>query len=295
LGAAQYYLPDVLSYSDYYPFGMQMPGRNGGEDYRYAFNGMEQDPEVSGDGNSYTTEFRQYDPRLGRWKSLDPLMAKFPNSSPYVAFADNPIVYVDPDGGEPVKKGVIAISTLIWLLGSDGIDDLNSFSDHFELGGSYGRYLYSDKWGWVDMKHFSSAAENTDDLLQTGHAVLLLGEFVESTQYLNGDASGFDPEDLPSNLLGVYFETYLESEAAEGKSLVENLESYLLELGFSDDPTNDAPNYDVLPETHDDPDSGVINMRYEPLNTKTTRRDSELDQEILEYLEDFEAKNVRPY
>jgi RHS repeat-associated protein len=77
---------------------MQMPGRNGGEDYRYAFNGMEHDPEVSGDGNSYTTEFRQYDPRLGRWKSLDPLMAKFPHQSPYVAFDNNPIVFDDPLG-----------------------------------------------------------------------------------------------------------------------------------------------------------------------------------------------------
>jgi RHS repeat-associated protein len=80
---------------------MQMPGRNGGEDYRYAFNGMEQDPEVSGDGNSYTTEFRGYDPRLGKWKSLDPLMASFPHTSPYVGFANNPIVFTDPYGLAP--------------------------------------------------------------------------------------------------------------------------------------------------------------------------------------------------
>jgi RHS repeat-associated protein len=81
------------------PFGMQMPGRNGGTgDYRYAFNGMEHDPEVSGDGNSYTTEFRSYDPRLGRWKSLDPLMSKFPWQSPYVAFDNNPIFFNDPLG-----------------------------------------------------------------------------------------------------------------------------------------------------------------------------------------------------
>lgn len=71
-----------------------MPGRNGqSQDYRYAFNGMEQDPEWSGEGNSYTTEFRHYDPRLGRWRSLDPLMAKFPHTSPYVGFADNPLLF----------------------------------------------------------------------------------------------------------------------------------------------------------------------------------------------------------
>jgi RHS repeat-associated protein len=99
LSKVEHYTADVLSYSDYYPFGMQMPGRNASTgDYRYGFNGMEHDPEVSGDGNSYTTEFRSYDPRLGRWKSLDPLMAKFPNQSPYVAFDNNPIYFNDPNG-----------------------------------------------------------------------------------------------------------------------------------------------------------------------------------------------------
>ncbi len=100
----------VLMTSDYYPFGMVMPGRSTSTtDYRYAFNGMEVDPEVSGNGNSYTTEFRQYNPRLARWASLDPLMGKFPHISPYVAYENNPIIYVDPYGlnvflpDEPVK------------------------------------------------------------------------------------------------------------------------------------------------------------------------------------------------
>ena len=65
---------------------------------RYAYNGMEKDPEIKGEGNSFTTEFRQYDPRLGRWLSLDPLMSMFPDMSPYVAFDNNPILYVDPYG-----------------------------------------------------------------------------------------------------------------------------------------------------------------------------------------------------
>ncbi len=65
---------------------------------RYLFNGMEADNEVSGTGNSYTTEFRQYDPRLGHWKSLDPLIAQFPWQSPYCAFDNNPIFYTDPLG-----------------------------------------------------------------------------------------------------------------------------------------------------------------------------------------------------
>ena len=100
----------VIMKADYYPYGMVMPGRkwNNG-DYRYGYNGMEQDIELKGNGNSYTTEFRQYDPRLGRWMSLDPMMAKFPSMSPYLAFNNNPVYFVDPMGlegtpGEPEKK-----------------------------------------------------------------------------------------------------------------------------------------------------------------------------------------------
>jgi RHS repeat-associated protein len=87
---------------EYFSFGMQMPGRfTNSTDYRFGYNGMEKDKEIKGDGNSYTTEFRQYDPRLGRWLSLDPLMAMFPDMSPYVAFDNNPIYYNDPLGLAP--------------------------------------------------------------------------------------------------------------------------------------------------------------------------------------------------
>jgi RHS repeat-associated protein len=84
----------------YYPFGMQMAGRSftSGDGYRYGFQGMERDDEVSGSGNAYTTEFRGYDPRLGRWKSYDLLFKSFPWQSPYVAFDNNPIYYTDPRG-----------------------------------------------------------------------------------------------------------------------------------------------------------------------------------------------------
>lgn len=93
------YTAVVVMKADYYPFGMAMPARNMNlGDYRFGYNGMEMDNDLKGNGNSYTTEFRQYDPRLGRWLSLDPLMTAFPWLSPYAAFDNNPIFYVDPYG-----------------------------------------------------------------------------------------------------------------------------------------------------------------------------------------------------
>lgn len=85
--------------SDYQVFGMQMPGRSfqSGE-YHRGFNGMEKDDEIKGEGNSYTTFFRQYDPRVGRWLSIDPEYKRLPHQSPYANNNNNPISFKDPKG-----------------------------------------------------------------------------------------------------------------------------------------------------------------------------------------------------
>ncbi|RUT67491.1 hypothetical protein D0817_26185, partial [Flavobacterium cupreum] len=47
------FVPDVVSYSDYYPFGMLVPNRHADtEEYRYGFQGQEKDKELKGEGNS---------------------------------------------------------------------------------------------------------------------------------------------------------------------------------------------------------------------------------------------------
>ena len=98
------YSGEIFSSTDYYPFGMPQPGRNvnfGEDNYRYGYNGKEKDDEVTGSsGTSYNFEFRHYDPRLGRFKSVDPLTPKYPGGTPY-AFAQNrPIDGKDLEGLE---------------------------------------------------------------------------------------------------------------------------------------------------------------------------------------------------
>lgn len=87
-----YFKADVLSYNDYYPFGMALPGRHGATDgYRYGFQGQEKDDEIKGEGNSINFTFRMYDPRVGRFFSADPLLHKYPWYSPY-QFAGNKVI-----------------------------------------------------------------------------------------------------------------------------------------------------------------------------------------------------------
>ncbi|MCH2231750.1 MAG: hypothetical protein MK105_15560 [Crocinitomicaceae bacterium] len=72
--------------------------KNNATTYRYGFQGYEADDEIKGERNSYTTEFRQYDSRLGRWLSIDPVVKE--HESPYAAFANNPIWFVDVNGAD---------------------------------------------------------------------------------------------------------------------------------------------------------------------------------------------------
>jgi len=89
---------DVENSLDYYSFGMLMPERNGGANYRYGYQGSEKDNEVKGEGNSYTTHFRQLDPRLGRWLTIDPKASSLPWQSPYCSMDNNPVWHNDPLG-----------------------------------------------------------------------------------------------------------------------------------------------------------------------------------------------------
>lgn len=70
--------------------------------YRYGFGGHEKDDEIKGSGNSYTTEFRQWDPRLGRWLSPDPVIKH--HESPYAWNTNNPILYIDEFGADSTQR-----------------------------------------------------------------------------------------------------------------------------------------------------------------------------------------------
>jgi RHS repeat-associated protein len=71
----------VDSYNDYYPYGMQMPGRNSvsSADARYKFTSKELDAET----NDYYFGKRYYDGWKGQWDQVDPLLDKYPGWSPY--------------------------------------------------------------------------------------------------------------------------------------------------------------------------------------------------------------------
>ncbi len=89
--------------------------------YRYGFNGKENDNEVKQDANGNNIigsqqdyGMRIYDPRLGKFLSVDPLTDKYPELTPYQFASNRPIDGVDLDGLEWSKPNESRWPSVNW-------------------------------------------------------------------------------------------------------------------------------------------------------------------------------------
>ncbi len=114
---------------------MQMPGRTfsgngiGGKDYKFSFNGKEDDKSSGWFTQDYG--FRNYDYRLGRFFSQDPLFRQYPELTPYQFASNRPIDGIDLDGAEyysyiyaQTRTGLVLISKVDYTDTKEGFGKL---------------------------------------------------------------------------------------------------------------------------------------------------------------------------
>ena len=127
------------------------------------------------------------------------------------------------------------------------------------------RYLYSKRWGWIDMQHFAASAFYTSK--HGAKTALMGGEVTERRQQATQNPSAYDYEDLPSNLLGAYF-------AQEYRDKYEDLNAalfaFLTDLDVLENEGETIPeeaiNYDALPDTQAEEGTGEQNRSYNPMH-----------------------------
>ena len=73
-------------------------------EYRYGFNGKENDREWGTGGLTQDYGFRLYNPSIGKFLSVDPLFQSYPWYTPYQFAGNNPMWAVDLDGLEELRQ-----------------------------------------------------------------------------------------------------------------------------------------------------------------------------------------------
>lgn len=135
--------------SFHHSFGMSMEGYKNAEfSYSYGFGGQYMDSEIAGEENSYAFEYRDYDPRIIRFKSRDPKAGKFPWWTPYQYAGNRPIDGIDLEGAEYITYTVRIVDgkapVIIDVCDYRDIEGFNyeKYSESFGPEGRGVKYIY---------------------------------------------------------------------------------------------------------------------------------------------------------
>jgi hypothetical protein len=175
------------------------------------------------------------------------------------------------------KMGVRDLDGLVRLYGGVAFGTMNGTLPEvfgsFKFDTRQPRYLYSPRWGWIDTAHLAATALVAGTLDEgrvkfKGHqapfgapqgvaeaAALAAGEALEIDQDKRGTNSGYSYEDLPSDLLGAYFDRYRKSEGREKQPFLSVYRQFLVDLGCVEKPLEIAPNRGTL--VLEDDESGL--------------------------------------
>jgi RHS repeat-associated protein len=138
--------------TDYHAFGIDANNtypqgpKAGKEKNDRLYNGKELDSETTW----LDYGFRQYDNVLGRWMCVDPMSEKFYSLTPYNYVANNPIIFIDPDGreidiSELMKSKEHAAAFIIFAKTKEGKAFLNNYASKGQKLEYGGKVFYEAK------------------------------------------------------------------------------------------------------------------------------------------------------
>ncbi|GEN70165.1 DUF6443 domain-containing protein [Chryseobacterium lathyri] len=141
-----YWTPgEIVEVNNYYPFGLMHNYTATTQNaYQYKYNGKELQ-----ETGMYDYGARFYMPDIGRWGVVDPLAEKHPELNPMMYAANNPIVFIDPDGRD-------------W--GITQTYDKKTNTTHYQITFT-GAVLNSSSNKKIDMKKFASTVQSQTEAI----------------------------------------------------------------------------------------------------------------------------------
>jgi RHS repeat-associated protein len=158
-------------------------------EYRYGYNSKENDNEVKGEANQQDYGFRVYDPRVGRFLSVDPLAHKYPAISPYVYCYNNPISVIDPDGREGiVVSGSPGKHNNRNHFLDNGLDRAKAAQKHTQRKGEGVTWIvYNDKENGFTQKQLNNYKAKA---VKAGVTMMVVSDVDDIVNYVNDKTGG---------------------------------------------------------------------------------------------------------
>jgi len=264
---------------------MLLPGRTyqaGSTSYRYGFNGKELDKEVV----QYDYGFRIYDPRLVRFKSVDPLTRSYPMLTPYQFASNRPIDGVDLDGLEYLTVHLYFAKDKdgnTYLQKTEKQDFRNMTAEQIKLAHGmdtkefYGRF--STSFG-KEGRGVKWVYHNTDGTTETGWEMRQTG----SLKSLFGGASDIEYHGLYSG--GGSITTQGPNVKHVGPNTIGNAEANSYDFGYT--PIDHA---DAISKSHDMTQDKIVDYQGWLEDTRTLESDNTLYNENAAYQKLIQAPN----
>ena len=162
-----------------------------------------------GEGNVYDYGFRIYNPRIGKFLSVDPLTSTFPFLTPYQYASNKPIVAIDLDGLEAVwihiyrdKDGtVLQYTTTNHVTDEQRTEASNTLG--FQLP-TNGVVITSEQEGQKKLDYYSPEVVINENRTEPSKTTKIINALKELDQKLQGSSDGANSGGEYSGVNGMY-------------------------------------------------------------------------------------------
>ena len=137
----------IVEENNYYPFGLQHQGYNSNISsngnstaQKWKYNGVELEESLG--LNLYEMDVRSYDPAIGRFTSIDPVIHY--EFSTYNAFDNNPIVFADPSGANADWIPLVNEDGTVSYIAEEG-DSAETLQEQYDLEDGQAEEIIGDQ------------------------------------------------------------------------------------------------------------------------------------------------------
>jgi len=174
---------------NYDSFGMGMQGRSfeaGNLTYRFGYQEQEKDSEIYGNNSQYAFKYRMYNPRLGKFFSVDPLYKDYSHISPYAFCENKDIQFKELEGLQAINplNGTFTKTTRTFF---DNTYTIITLTHEYHGIVTKTSFTHDEETNNVEFGIDQISKGNTDGIRAARSGELeLLGEFIRKTAVLIG-------------------------------------------------------------------------------------------------------------